>query len=381
MGQQSGGAVSRRIPTLDGWRGVAILMVLVNHTAVWSRFEYQEWANLGNLGVDIFFVVSGYIITLRLLDEKEKFLTIDLFGFYLRRTLRILPLVCAYLFVLATLSVFLNLKDFRPSEIVGSLFFFRNYQIARDPGGVFTRHFWSLSIEEHFYLIWPAVLLWLGSKRALWFAIGGAVSCGIWRLYDATHPYSWAGRMLAGDDVWLRQIRTDARFDGLLMGCALAILLKHVHVRSFIFRNFPKETPLLAAILLAFNYQRTNGWATSSNYVLISLMLLSTLVVEEGLAHQWLNSWPLVWMGTISYSAYIWQELFLARPDPSPSPIGRLGAFPFNLVAVLAVAAASFYLIERPCISLGRNLMAWRNERIEAVTGSGRVTQLSPQTR
>jgi peptidoglycan/LPS O-acetylase OafA/YrhL len=378
MGQNPAAEVSRRNPTLDGWRGIAILMVLVNHMAVWSRFKYQEWANLGNLGVDIFFVVSGYIITLQLLREEATSFTIDLGSFYLRRAFRILPLVCAYLSVLVLVSEFVNLRDFRSAEIFGSLFFFRNYQDAADPGGVFTRHFWSLSIEEHFYLIWPGLLLWLGRRRALWFAMGGAAVCGVWRFIDSTHPHNWIGRMLPGGDVWLRQTRTDARFDGLLIGCVVALLLEKGSVRSVIFRSFPKETPLFAALLLALNYQRTNGWATSSNYVLIACMLASTLVVQEGLVHTWLNSRALVWVGTISYSAYVWQALFLTRPDASPSPLGRLGTAPLNLICVLVVSVVSFYCIECPCIAHGRRYLTRRRERIVGVARARRLAPVSP---
>jgi len=130
-----------RIRTVDGWRGVAILMVIVYHSAYGTRFGNQLWASLGCLGVDIFFVVSGYIITLRFLEEREKTSTINLRSFYARRAFRILPLVCTYLLTLCILSRFVNLVDFHGSEIVGSLFFFRNYQLAADHQGFFTTHF------------------------------------------------------------------------------------------------------------------------------------------------------------------------------------------------------------------------------------------------
>ena len=315
----------------------------------------MEWANLGSLGVDTFFVISGYIITFRFLQEKQRTSRIDLQAFYIRRCFRILPLVCAYLLTVFTLSRLFALGEyFRSSEIVGSVFFFRNYQIAATIGGVFTRHFWSLSIEEHFYIIWPALLILLGNRRALWFALSGAVVCGAWRFYDSTHPDSWLGKMLPGSDPWLRQIRTDARVDGLLLGCAMAICLSYPRVHAFVLRNFPKETPLMAAFLLLLNFQRANGWATFSSYVLISLMLVSTLVVQEGIVYRCLNSRSLVWIGTISYSVYIWQQLFVAGPAGDKSPFGTIASFPLNLICILIVSTLSFYFLERPCIRLGR---------------------------
>ena len=214
-----------RIHTLDGWRAVAILLVIAGHGAHFGQYKDQLWANLWGLGVDIFFVLSGYIITLKFIQEKEKSSTINLSSFYIRRAFRILPLVCAYLGTLCVVSLFVNLLDFHSSEVFGSLFFFRNYQLAATQRGFYTTHFWSLSIEEHFYLVWPALFLWLGNRRSLWFAGIGACTCAAWRLYDCTHPDSWIGRYLPGPDSFYRQIRTDARFDGLLLGCALAILL------------------------------------------------------------------------------------------------------------------------------------------------------------
>jgi len=259
--------------------------------------------------------------------------------------------------VLCGVSVFVNLVDFHRSEVLGALLFYRNYQHAAYPEGIYTLHFWSLSIEEHFYLLWPALFLWLGTRRSLWIALSGAAACAAWRAYDAVHPESWLGRLLPGSNPMLRASRTDTRFDGLLLGCALAILLSRPAVRSFIFRNFPKELPLFAGALVVVNLIRTQIAPSLSTYLLVSLMLAGTLVVEEGMAHTWLNSRPLVWIGTISYSIYVWQELFLLRPGISDFPLGPFGALPINLICVLAVSALSFYWLELPCIALGKRIL------------------------
>lgn len=354
-----------RIDTLDGWRGVAILMVIANHATFLSRFNGSFWANLGSSGVDMFFVLSGYIITKRFLEERQKTSTIDLRSFYARRVFRILPLVCVYLLTICLLSLFVKLVQVHPSEILGSLFFFRNYQFAADPTGIYTMHFWSLSIEEHFYLLWPALFLWLGNRRALGFAVIGAVVCATWRLYDLAHPTSWVVRMLPNSDTYWR-LRTDLRFDGLLLGCAVAILLTHHSVRTFIFHNFPKETPLIAAMLLALNIKRTDGLPSFITYTLVTVMLASTVIVQEGLIYKWLNSRLIVGIGTISYSAYIWQQLFLFRPSTGIFPLGKLSMFPLNLICVFGVSALSFYCIERPCIAHGKRLLARRSEQVTA---------------
>src|SRR5258708_1522262 len=129
MNMTSPQASSARIPTLDGWRGVAILLVLIDHASRYSRFNDKMWASLGFFGVDIFFVLSGYIITARLMEERAKSSEINLSSFYLRRAFRILPPVASYLLTITLLSLFLPMHV-GPSEILASLFFFRNYQFA-----------------------------------------------------------------------------------------------------------------------------------------------------------------------------------------------------------------------------------------------------------
>jgi len=343
----------KRIPTLDGWRGVAILLVVAEHLG-WERFQHHLWAGLGSLGVDIFFVLSGYIITARLLEEREATSTISLSSFYLRRAFRILPVVGCYLGVLGVLALFLPM-DTHPVQITGSLFFFRNYQYAANPSGVYTAQFWSLSIEEHFYLLWPLLLLRSGNRWGAWLAGVLAGLFGLWRFYDITHPDGAIERWLPGGTSGLRTLRTDARLDGLLLGCLLAILLTRPSVHAWILRNFPKETPLLCAALMVVNEQRVSACAAFSDYLLITLMVASTLVVQEGLAYKWLNSRLLIGIGLISYSLYIWQQIFLLHPA-NLHPLGWLGEFPINLICVFAAGYCSHSCIERPAARLAKRL-------------------------
>jgi len=340
----------RRIRVLDGWRGIAILLVLVEHLTLNNRQPIY----LGSLGVDVFFVLSGYLITSRLLIEREKTGTFSLRVFYLRRAFRILPPVAVYLVVLCVLRFFIVTIDVSASQIVGSLFFFRNYQFAAHPTGGLTEQFWSLAIEEHFYLLWPIGLLRLGNRRSLPFAVALAVASATWRLTLLTHPALRAVmHCVAGG---YASMRTDARMDGLLVGCLLALLLHQPGVCRFIFRNFPKETPLLAAFVLYMNLLRTHGYPALSTYLLLALMVGSTLVVQEGLAHNWLSASPLVWIGSISYSVYIWQQLFLLHAA-NDYPLGRLSVFPINVVCVVLVASASYWLLERPSVEFGSRIL------------------------
>jgi peptidoglycan/LPS O-acetylase OafA/YrhL len=323
----------------------------INNAWVWL-------ADLGPFGVDIFFVLSGYIITLRLLKERQRSGSLNLCAFYIRRAFRILPPVVAYLSVLCLLSLFIAIPDLRASEILGALFFFRNYQYAAHPQGVWTGHFWSLSIEEHFYLLWPAVLLLLGSRRALWFALCGAFACALWRVWYLAHGGSIAHRLC-----------TDVRCDGLLLGCALAILLVRPQVHAFILRNVPKEAPLLLAFPLLLNLIRTDMTATLLSSALITAILACTLVVEEGLVWKALNTRLMAWIGVVSYSLYIWQQVFLMRP-PGFAPLSWLSSFPLNVLCVFTVSSLSYYCLEQPCIAFGKRLVERRatgsNEAIGA---------------
>lgn len=347
-----------RIRTLDGWRGVAILMVIVAHVAIYTRFRDRLWAGLGGFGVDIFFVLSGYIITLRLLKERQRTGVLNLRSFYIRRAFRILPLVIAYLSTIYLLSLFVFLPDLHASEIPGALLFYRNYQDATHPQGMWTKHFWSLSIEEHFYFFWPLVLLTLRSRRALWFALCGAASCALWRIYVLGHPDAWLPHLLPGRSETLRIGRTDMRIDGLLLGCALAILLNRPQVRAFILRNIPKETPLLLSMPLLLNLIRTDAKPTLSSNLLFAAILGCTLVVEEGLAWKALNTRLMAWIGVVSYSLYVWQPLFLFRPNQAVYVLGRLSTFPLDLLCTFAVASLSYYCLEQPMIAIGKRFLA-----------------------
>lgn len=348
-----GSTKGARIATLDGWRGIAILLVLIEHLTIYGKHPLL----LGSLGVDVFFVLSGYLITSRLLIEQDETGGVKLRNFYMRRAFRILPPVCMYLVSVAVLKIFVRTADVTPSQVIASLFFFRNYQFVSHPAGLLTLQFWSLAIEEHFYLFWPAALAWLGRRKGLLFAVSLAIASAAWRLILETHAGLSA---LVGCATQAQvTLRTDARVDGLFVGCALALLLRKAAVRRFIQRNFPAEAPVVFLIGLYADLHRTHGFPALTTYVFLALMVASSLIVPEGVSHRALNARSLVWVGRISYSIYIWQQVFLLYL-PGNKPLGVLNAFPFNLACVLVVSWASFRFIEQPSIALGsRRIKAW----------------------
>ena len=348
-----------RIAALDGWRGIAISLVLLEHLTVYGKHPLP----LGSLGVDVFFVLSGYLITSRLLIEQDQTGSISLRKFYMRRAFRILPPVCLYLFAMAVLKLFLRRADVTGSQIMAALFFFRNYQFVAHPAGLLTLQFWSLAIEEHFYLFWPVTLVLLGRRKGLWFAITLAIASAGWRLALETHAGLSA---LVGCATQAQAIlRTDARLDGLLVGCGLALLLRKEAVQRFVYRNFPTEAPVVLLIGVLADRHRTHGQPALTTYVLVALLLASSLVVKEGMSYRALNLRPLVWLGGISYSVYIWQQVFLLHM-PGDMLLGVLNMFPLNLTCVLLVACASYRFVEQPSIALGSRVIRTRQKEAEA---------------
>jgi peptidoglycan/LPS O-acetylase OafA/YrhL len=214
-------AESGYISTLDGWRTVAIGAVLISHANVTMTslgFSRQaiSVAAWGRLGVDLFFAISGYLICGRLLAEREAAGSISLKNFYIRRLFRILPLYYGYLAVLVALAVFAGVAVTK-TEIVSSIFFYRNY--VPMSASVYTNHFWSLAVEEHFYLFWPFFLVAVGPRAALWTTPILALSVHVWRAADSRlHLFptflSEAGILH----------RTDTRIDAILWGCVAALL-------------------------------------------------------------------------------------------------------------------------------------------------------------
>src|SRR5579863_595725 len=176
------------LPTLDGWRAVAIAMVLFCHARLPHGF-LAPFSMYGALGVDLFFAISGFIITYRLLDEHRLTGTISLRAFYTRRAFRILPAALAFLACISVLGLAWHVIPLDKSQIAASLFFFRNYYSSPVAQSWYTGHFWSLSVEEHFYLLWPGLLVWAGVRRIPWLAASLAIGVALWRGLD--QHYQW----------------------------------------------------------------------------------------------------------------------------------------------------------------------------------------------
>jgi len=313
-----------RIPGLDGLRAIAVLMVLGHHTQV-------PGLRGGFVGVDIFFVLSGYLITGILLEELRDTSSIDLKSFYRRRFCRLSPpliLLVATFWALGGgfafgLWALVYLTDWMPIDL-------------RNP----LNHTWSLAIEEQFYLLWPLALLSLRrlpAGRLVGVLTGLCILATLWRI---------AVGQVAGADV--AYFRFDTNLSGLLLGSVLSVALAE---KPGILASVPAGRWAIAVGLALLALLPFLRWlAPVEQTIAISLAELATAltvlsIVQGEPSFRWLSSLPFVAVGRISYGVYLFHyplSFFLIPPLP------WWIAFPVTLSASLALAACSFHLVEKP---------------------------------
>jgi peptidoglycan/LPS O-acetylase OafA/YrhL len=352
-------ASARYVPTLDGWRAVAIGAVILSHgkdtlfgpDGLVPSAGARSAAAWGRLGVDLFFAISGFLITGRLLAEAERDGRFRLGRFYARRAFRILPPYLLYLGVIG-LAGALGQIPVSAREVRDCLLFVRNYTMHLD--GTYTNHFWSLAVEEHFYLLWPLLLLVCG-RRAVWLVPVLAVAVHLWRAAD-TRFHLFAAVLPDAGSVY----RTDTRLDALFWGCEAALLMPVLN------RLSGRRWGAWAGAVVAFALVAVVVWGAPMLPLWLALlfpMLVVSTVLFPGTPGGRLLEWgPLKWVGRMSYSLYLWQTLFLQSP-PGPDPffgLPWLKLWPVNLLAIFAAAALSYYLVERPMIRLGHRLTGRR---------------------
>jgi peptidoglycan/LPS O-acetylase OafA/YrhL len=321
-----GATSSPRISALDGWRGIAILLVLFDHTQDSLLHRYlRPWTQTGQHGVLIFFVLSGYLITSNLLKSS-----IDLKSFYIRRFFRLMPAAWTFLATLLLLDFFFGARLTHRGDIAACLLFFRNYypQTQANVDG----HFWSLSIEEQFYLIWPTILLLTGFRWSRWLAAAGILGCAAYRWIFWAH-YS------TGTISWYTQFHVDA----LLSGCLVALLLNQPRNRPWLTR-WSRLLALPAFVVLLYCIARVSGMSLLVESPAVALLIVGPVLYPQSVPARLLSFRPLALLGVISYSVYLWQELFMGF---------------HSIIAccfILPVAICSYLLIERPLTRFGHGI-------------------------
>jgi peptidoglycan/LPS O-acetylase OafA/YrhL len=341
----------KRIPSLDGLRAVAIAMVCLSHFAQTKGSPLHNFSSFGNLGVRVFFVISGYLITQLLLEERQRTGRISLKRFYFRRTLRIFPAMWFYMAVILALNLG-GVIGLASHDWWRAFTYTVNYDRQRS---WYIGHLWSLSVEEQFYLIWPFALWFGGQRRATKLAILAVVAGPILRL---------ASLLTWPDAPILEWFPTTC--DAIATGCILA-LIPAVRLRqwtaSWIASPWVGLVPLLAIFInsLQFHVDRrymilfSTAGLTVMN-LCIALTIYRFIVYYRDFSGRVLNSGFLVWLGTISYSLYLWQQPFLNHDVSS-----WVTRFPVNLIAALAMAAVSYYCVERPLLA-ARKRVTWLRE-------------------
>ncbi len=305
---------------------------------------------LGDLGVRIFFVISGFLITTLLLKELDRTGEISLRKFYFRRTLRIFPPFYFYLGVMLLISAF-GISRLTFSGALPALTYTSNYWSTFSTAGYTTSHTWSLSTEEQFYLIWPLLLCIAGRKRAPWVLAAVVVLSPLLRAYIYFH----AGHATGTLDAF------HVNADHIGAGCLLAFSRGRLQTlpRYLSIRN-SRAFVLVPAFIM---------WATcQSNHPSIYLTILRSLInVAIALSIDWavsnytgvvgrtLNSRPLASIGVLSYSIYLWQQPFshLHREQPALYLHGgwHIIANPFiSLTCVACCACFSYFIVERPAL-------------------------------
>jgi peptidoglycan/LPS O-acetylase OafA/YrhL len=289
--------------------------------------------------VRIFFVISGYLITTLLLKGYEKTGSISLREFYKRRTLRIFPAFYSFLLVLI-IGNYAGLISFRPGDLVHAATYTVNFHYDRS---WWIGHIWSLSVEEQFYLLWPAVLVLLGIRRGLTVALWAVIAAPLVRL--AVFYMLPSQRIGIGES-----FPTIA--DTIATGCLLAGYgpwLQRQELYQRILRSSWFGVIPLLAIRLAVRHEGRIQMAVGETLlnVAIALVIARCTSTKDGWVGRVLNCRPFVYIGVWSYSLYLFQQLFLNRHSES-----LIATFPLNLVLTFCAALACHYCVEKPFLSL-----------------------------
>jgi peptidoglycan/LPS O-acetylase OafA/YrhL len=335
------------IPGLDGLRALSIMIVMVGH------FLLGKAAALSTIGVYIFFVISGYLITRLMLAEQEKFGSVDMARFYARRFLRLYPVIIVFLIVIVGVA-FLAHRPRPPIEVASILFYFANYLTSWQEiqGSTFQLPIgilWSLSVEEHFYLLMPIFFVAMRGRHMVPFAIAMCIIPVVLRVTEL-QIWPW----LADTSVLYRN--SDVRFDSIAYGVLLAGISNMREPLKMLRRLGSPWMVVLGGVFLIVSFVMPDGMTkaivrdTFRSWAAVPIVCSVLFSDKLGWTKHILELPLIAWVGTLSYSLYVWhgaQEYFLTAagvPDTS------FGFGWMRLAGAFACAITSFYLIERPAL-------------------------------
>jgi len=361
------------MPGLDGLRAIAVIAVVLYHGQDLSGVASFLKPQGGFLGVEMFFVISGFLITALLVNEHEANNSIDFKEFWIRRARRLLPAL--YVFLAGTMALAglfaTDAFDKIRTEIFGALFYVSNWLLIANDESYFEaagrpsllRHLWSLAIEEQFYLVWPLIVaaaLRVGGRRLLLALTVGGIAASttlMWRLFDGVEQYG---------DVTSVYFRTDARAGALLVGAALALVWHRPAGRpAWSPTGFSRWLVDVAgvislALVVAMNYWFTDRVIEWGSYIRLyhgGFLALSTCTViaiaavaMPGGNLAWVLGNPVMrWIGTRSYGIYLWHwpVYQLTRPRVDVD-IDGYPLLLIRLVITMGLVELSYRLIESP---------------------------------
>lgn len=334
-----------KLPSLDGLRGIAVIIVILAHFNNHWHFEFLSiLVNAGIFGVYIFFVLSGFLITTLLLREKKQHQNISLSKFYKRRILRIVPLSWLYVLVTILISVIAQKPALRENFWIPSLYLVNISGIGALSYNFL--HYWSLSAEEQYYLIVPPFMRYRPKQ----------IKVILFILLIFTFSIRFLGHY--SSSLFVSVLMDISRnMDGLLIGSILALFYStgKIKIKQSLlkWRGAINIASLLILILLNHetNYVLLKVFANHTFYsIIIGFVILLNLQVHEDYSFRFLNSKILSQIGVISYSIYIWQQLFSSDIIPFPTPI--------NFLLTFVVAWLSYHYFEKPFLQLKKRYAA-----------------------
>ncbi|GGA85635.1 hypothetical protein GCM10011491_11540 [Brucella endophytica] len=343
-------STAQKIPALDGFRALSILIVMASHSGLQDRIP-------GVFGVTVFFFISGFLITTLLIDEHRRSGTIAVGAFYMRRFLRLFPPL--FVFVALSGAVWVAIGErLHPLGVVGALAYMTNYLVIFVPdimqgiGG----QLWSLAVEEHFYIFFPWLMLFVLPRRSMLVPtlVGLCIASLAVRI----------GVALAAPEeaTQYNGIATEARMDAILYGALAAILRDAPKARGLMDRlTRPSVVGIALIILLATFLIRDPFFRSTLRYTIQSLALMPPILALTStsrfpVVRKLLDSRPLVMIGLLSYSLYLWHLAgldlgnFAARHLSLPGILGWV----LGWIITFGAAALSYRLVERPFFSLRR---------------------------
>ena len=323
-------------PTLNGLRGLSIVLVVFYHLSFADNDLYKRVFN-GDLGVDIFFVLSGFLITTLNLKEKIKTSSIDLKKFYIRRVLRIFPVALLYILTVFILNFVFHLRIDLIVFLGAALFlynisFFRNY-----PNGLSFGHFWSLATEEQFYFIFPVLLkksykLYLAIILFIVIVPPVCIYIQLWGFFPNTGLLSLFIKYLI-------------KLNGIGCGCLFAILtFKNVFNNYYLskFRFIINFVVFFILFYLKFESRIVPGNVLTNLEISlwIGFFISTNIIIGDDLIFRFFNNKIMMKVGMLSYSIYIWQQIFTFPILPKPFSV-----FPYNifLISIISYISHSYY--------------------------------------